>query len=936
MKFNRLRWHSLKTRVTLFTLVLFLTSIWSLVFYADSALRQDVKSLLGKQQYLTASLLAAEVNRELESSLHTLNLVAAEITPEMMSNRKLLQKTIESLPIFQEKFTTGTYITDSQGVAIASMPLSVNRLELSYLDRDYIRDVLKSGLPVIGQPVIGRVVNVPVLGLSVPIFDQYKNVIGVLAGVINLTNTKALVELHQTYLDKEERFLIVDAKHRMIVTASEQDRILEQLPPVGVNLALDRFIDGFEGVEIFVNPKGEEVLTAVKQIPIAGWYAGISLSTQVAFAPIRKLERNFLLAAIFLSLFASAMAWWILSRQLAPLQLMAAQLSGYMDGQHTELKLTYDRSDEIGQLVQSFNRLIDELANRQKLLKDSTELHRMAFRTSPDAVSISKIPSGVYLDVNDGFTKLFGWSRDEVVGKTSSDLEIWLHREDRNGFIQTLESTGHCENFEVTFLTRNGKPIPALVSGNTMILNGEPCLLAITHDISIRKAALEEIQELSFTDTMTGLPNRRFYSERFIESLSYSLAHDQLCALIYIDLDNFKSLNESFGHDKGDLLLRQVAKRIKESVRDIDLIMRISGDKFLVLLENLNSSAQLATVETEQIMIKLLKVLSLPYQLSGLEHFSSCSMGAALFGDQQESAVAVLNKAELAMYQAKASGRNTWRFYSPEMQVLVSARAILEASLREALRDQQFLLYYQPQVDEHGTVVGVESLIRWQSPQRGMVSPSDFIPLAEETGLIVPLGMWALEEACRQLVRWSENPERAHLTIAVNVSANQFNQEDFVSQVLSILQRTGALPDRLKLELTESVLVNQVERVIEKMNVLKSAGVKFSLDDFGTGFSSLSYLKRMPLDQLKIDQAFTRDILTDANDEAIAKTVVALGKTLGFSVIAEGVETQAQRHTLFAIGCVLYQGYLFSKPLPIEELESYLISRSQDDEADLS
>lgn len=936
MNFNRLRLHSLKTRVTLFTLVVFLLSIWSLVLFADRTLRQDVQSLLGKQQHLTASLLAAEVNRELESGLHALSRVAAQITPQMMGDPATLQKTIESFPIFQERFNTGTYVADSKGVAIASLPLSTNRAGLSYLDRDYIQGVLKSGRPVIGRPVIGRVVNAPVLGLGVPIFDQYKNVIGVLAGVINLTSANSLVELHQTYMGKEERFLIVDAKHRIIVTASEQDRVMEQLPPVGVSRALDRFIDGFEGVDIFINPRGDEILTAVKHIPIAGWYAAIALPTQIAFAPIRKLERNLMLAAVLLSLFASGMAWWILGRQLAPLQKMASQLSAFKGQDHAELKLTYNRHDEIGQLVQSFNGLIEELSNRQKLLKESTELHRMAFRTSPDAVSMTKIPSGVYLDVNDGFTKLFGWSRNEVVGKTPTDLGMWQNQEDRSAFIQALQATGHCENFEATFLSRHGKPIPVLVSGNTMILNGERCLLAVTHDISIRKAAQEEIQELSFTDTLTGLPNRRFYSERFVESLARSIANHELNALIYIDLDNFKSLNESFGHDKGDLLLRQVAKRIKDNVRDTDFVMRITGDKFLILLESLSTSVQLATNEIELLMIKLLGVLSLPYQLSGLEYFSSCSMGAAVFGDEQESAAEVLNKAELAMYRAKAAGRNSWRVFSPEMQVLVSSRAMLEVHLREALRDHQFLLYYQPQVDEYGKMVGVESLIRWHSPQRGVVSPSDFIPLAEETGLIVPLGLWALEEACRQLVRWSAIPERAHLTIAVNVSANQFNQEDFVAQVLSILKRTGAQADRLKLELTESVLVNQVERVIEKMNLLKIVGVKFSLDDFGTGFSSLSYLKRMPLDQLKIDQSFTRDILTDMNDEAIARTVVALGKTLGFSVIAEGVETRSQRNMLYAMGCVLYQGYLFSKPLSIEELESYLVSNAQDDEGHLS
>lgn len=925
--FQEMSWwrkHSLKTRVTLFTLVIFLIGIWSLVLYADRTLRQDIQVMLGKQQYLTASMLAAEVNREIETALHTLSVVAANIDPEIIDDRPALQKMLESLPVFQDRFSAGAFITDSRGVAIASVPSSVNRVDLSYGDRDYIQEVLKSARPVVGRPVIGKRLNVPVLGLGVPILDANKAVIGVMAGIVNLSDSNALMALHKTYLGKNERFLIVDAKNRLIIAASEPNRIMEQLPPEGVNPPLDRFINGFEGTEIFVSPVGDEVLASVKTVPIASWYAAVVMPAQVAFEPIRTLEQNLLLAAVLLSLIAGGLTWWVLSRQLAPLQRVVANLSKYAEGDQSSLTLNYDRNDEIGQLIQSFNKLLGVLEHRQKLLQESNELHRVAFKTSPDAVSITRLSDGMYLDVNDGFTQLFGWSHDEVVGRTSLQIAIWPNLDDRVTFMNTLLHNGHCENFETTFLSNDGKLIPAIVSGNKLMLNGELCLLAVTHDISLRKAAQVEIQELSYTDSMTGLPNRNFYEDRFKQSLSKNLIHHELSALIYIDLDNFKSLNESFGHEKGDVLLRTVATRIKECLRQTDVAMRIGGDKFLVLLEPLSRYEQSAVVDVQEIAIKLLNVLSQPYHLSGLEYFSTCSMGIALFGDKEERATEALNKAELAMYQAKSAGRNFWRFYDPQMQLLVSSRTTLEANMREALRRGQFLLHYQVQVDEFGRVIGVESLIRWLSPQQGMIPPTEFIPMAEETGLILPLGMWALEAACQQLVEWSVRPERAHLTIAVNVSVSQFSQVDFVPMVMDIIQRTGASPHSLKLELTESVLINQIDSVIEKMKSLRGIGVQFSLDDFGTGFSSLSYLKRMPLDQLKIDQAFIRDILIDQNDEAIARTVIDLGRSLGFSVIAEGVETEAQRNALYAMGCVLYQGYLFGRPLPIDELEHYL------------
>ena len=351
---------------------------------------------------------------------------------------------------------------------------------------------------------------------------------------------------------------------------------------------------------------------------------------------------------------------------------------------------------------------------------------------------------------------------------------------------------------------------------------------------------------------------------------------------------------------------------------------RLGGDEFVVMIEGLSENPDEAATQAKTVGEKILATFTQPYLLAGHENRSTPSIGVTLFSGHQSSIEELLKQADLAMYQSKTAGRNNLRFFDPEMQAIVTNRAALEVELREAVRQQQFILYYQAQVDGDGRLTGVEALVRWQHPQRGLVSPANFIPLAEETGLILPLGLWVLETACTQLAKWAAQTNMAHLSVAVNVSANQLHQADFVAQVLAVLSRTGANPQRLKLELTESLLVVNVENTIAKMTTLKAQGVGFSLDDFGTGYSSLSYLKRLPLDQLKIDQSFVRDILIDPNDAAIAKMVIALAASLGPTVIAEGVETEAQRDFLARQGCHAYQGYLFSRPLPLDEFEAFV------------
>jgi len=540
----------------------------------------------------------------------------------------------------------------------------------------------------------------------------------------------------------------------------------------------------------------------------------------------------------------------------------------------------------------------------------------------------------VILRVNRAFTEITGYSAEEAIGQTPRLLRSGRQDADfYRAMWQDVRRTGAWQG-EIWNRRKNGEVYPewltiSAVKGD----DGETShYVATLTDITLRKSAEDEIQHLAFYDPLTHLPNRRLLLDRLERALASSARHKRYGALMLLDIDNFKTLNDTLGHAVGDQLLLEVATRLTASVREGDTVARLSGDEFVVILEDLDAEA-MAAAQAENVAVKMRAALNQPYlldlafsedKLGKRSHHSTSSIGITMFRGHTATVDELMQRADTAMYQAKAAGRNTLRFFDPQMQAVVTARATLEADLREAVRQGQFVLYYQVQVDGLGQRTGAEALIRWQHPRRGLIAPAHFIPQAEETGLILPLGHWVLETACAALTAWQDRPELAQLTLAVNVSAHQFHQAGFVEQVLQVLAKSGAEPRKLKLELTESLLLDDVEDVIAKMSALKAHGVGFALDDFGTGYSSLSYLKRLPLDQLKIDQSFIWDVLTDPNDAAIAQTIIALSQTMGLSVIAEGVEREEQRDFLAGLGCHAYQGYLFSRPLPREEFERFM------------
>jgi len=574
--------------------------------------------------------------------------------------------------------------------------------------------------------------------------------------------------------------------------------------------------------------------------------------------------------------------------------------------------------------------VVQDITQRKQMeqaLRESESRLRMVLQRLPVGVCLLEA-DGRLSYRNEEFVRISGYTEQEVptlaawwehaypdLAQRAHYQELWQQlahvAATSDGIIAGAEYLIHC---------KDGRQRPVEVTGVPL---GERMVVSM-RDLSERKAAAEEIHNLAFYDLLTQLPNRRLLRDRLQQALVTASRHGALGALLLLDIDDFKTLNETQGHEKGDALLRQVAQRLREVVPGDDTVARLGGDEFAVLLADLGDTAHEAALRSGAVGEKILAALRQPFDLDGEVHHSSISMGVTLFSGQDaaETVNELLKRADLAMYQAKAAGRDTLCFYEPAMQASVTARAALEADMRTALAQGQFVLYYQPQW-ERERIVGAEALLRWLHPHDGFVSPAQFIPLAEQSGLIVPLGTWVLQQACAQLVRWAQEPALAlaQLTLAVNVSPRQFRQTDFVAQVLAALASHGTDPRRLKLELTEGLLLEDTEATIAKMGELKRYGVGFALDDFGTGYSSLAYLKRLPFDQLKIDQSFVRDVLTDPNDAAIARTIVALGASLGLSVVAEGVETEAQRAFLERHQCHSWQGYLLGRPMPVQDFE---------------
>ena len=585
------------------------------------------------------------------------------------------------------------------------------------------------------------------------------------------------------------------------------------------------------------------------------------------------------------------------------------------DGSLYDVEVSVNFNREAQQLFAFFRDITERKQNQSRL--------RIAAVTfdSPEGIMVTDT-SGTILQVNRAFQEITGFSPEEVIGKQPSILSSGRHD---NAFYKELwaqlQAMGYWSG-EIWDRRKNGQIYPKWLSitavKNECAMDSE--YVAIFSDISERKRAEEEIRNLAFYDDLTKLPNRRLLQDRIEHALAASVRNGQYGAVLFLDMDKFKLLNDTFGHHFGDIMLIEVANRLKFAIREADSVARIGGDEFVVLLEKLGESVSDASHKAAMVAEKIRAALAVPYHIHDYVHHSTPSIGVRLFGEADLTVEDLLKHADAAMYEAKSGGRNQVRFYDPELQKVLETRISLEADLRKALESGQFQLYYQPQCNVEQRIIGVEALIRWLHPERGLIPPADFIPIAEETSMILDIGQWVLTTACRQLGEWQRQSAMQHLHMSVNVSAHQFKIHDFVKSVKAAILAHAIDPTALKLELTESVIVNDVDEVKAKMLALKALGVQLALDDFGTGYSSLAYLKQLPLDQLKIDKSFVRDIASDPGDEAMVKAIIDMAGNFNLQVIAEGVESLEQLDYLKQYGCDTFQGYLFGRPVPASDL----------------
>lgn len=648
------------------------------------------------------------------------------------------------------------------------------------------------------------------------------------------------------------------------------------------------------------------------QVSVVMSKAALSQTTTDIF--VANMATSFSFALLFLFLIR-----FLTNRMTRPLNQLSASMGRAKAGE-SEVRAVLAGPKDISDMAHAFNSMMVVLEEREAALRVAA----IAFEIEEGMIVTDS--NEEIIRVNRVFTKLAGYSAEEAIGKNLSMLKS--DRQDAEFYPRMLEVL-YRDNYwqgEIWNRRKDGEIYPewltitAVVGKDGKITN----YICAFFDITERKQAEDKIHNLAFYDPLCQLPNRRLLFDRLHQAVTTSARNRTCAGLLFIDLDNFKILNDTRGHDIGDLLLIEVGQRLQTCIRESDTLARLGGDEFVVLLEELSEDRTQAAVQAREVGEKVLKAINQPYMLKDIEQYSSASIGISLFANYRQNLDDLLKQADTAMYAAKKAGRNTLRFFDPAMQEALKIHSQLEAGMRKALPKHEFRLYYQVQVDSKQRPIGAEALIRWEHPEQGMISPALFIPVAEDTGLILLLGQWVLQTACAQLKEWESNPLTRELSLAVNVSARQFRQPGFVKQVSEMIEQNLINPSRLKLELTESTVLENVVDTIAKMHALKLIGVRFSMDDFGTGYSSLAYLTQLPLDQLKIDQSFVRNIGTKSTDSMIVQTIIGMANNLGIEVIAEGVETHAQRDFLWGAGCMLYQGYLFGRPVPVEEFTALL------------
>ena len=820
---------------------------------------------------------------------------------------------LQNLTLLNPSYANAGY-TNLQGqVVCTAVPLPGGK-PVNHARTEWFQSVLQKKNFNIGRPFLGPMSGKWVSVLSVPIWNARHEMVGVANTPLDLNTFDPNIPSELLPNGSRYGFFSVDGV-MVWRNVDPQNSIGTQPDTEAARLIVYGSEREFEAVA------SDDVTRFITTVPMPdfGMVAWVGIPSTVLYAEAmhQVMIASIILLVMIIFIYLIAI---VIARKITVPVAMLESSSRAVRGGDFSVRATICGPSEIAAVAEEFNATL----NTHQRNVEQLQIAATAFESHESMIITDA--NTVILQVNKAFTESTGYTAEEAVGKTPSLLKSGRHNKD---FYQemwsTLIQTGTWRG-EVWDKRKNGEIFPKfLIITAVKNLNG-----VITHyigqhiDITERKAAEEKIHNLAFYDPLTQLPNRRLLMDRLQHALAACGRSGRLGALLFIDLDNFKTLNDTLGHETGDLLLKQVAQRLTTCVRGGDTVSRLGGDEFVLILENLDDHSIEAATLAENISDKIKNTFNQVFKLGEHEYKCTSSIGVTLFEGYQYPIEELMKQADIAMYQAKKAGRNAVCFYDQKMQDTILARVLLEGELNKAFDQEQFVLHYQVQVDRTSRPVGAEALVRWLHPVRGLIYPDEFIALAEESGLILPMGHFVMANACQQLANWATQPEMMHLTISINVSAKQFHLPIFVEEVLALVEYFGIDPAKLKLEITESMLLDNVDKTIVKMNELKSYGINFSIDDFGTGYSSLQYLKRLPLDQVKIDQSFVRDIATSRNDKVIVKTIIAMAQSMSMEVIAEGVETEEQRLILMEDGCTSFQGYLFGRPVPIEQFEVIL------------
>jgi diguanylate cyclase (GGDEF)-like protein/PAS domain S-box-containing protein len=660
-----------------------------------------------------------------------------------------------------------------------------------------------------------------------------------------------------------------------------------------------------------------------------GWRYYLCVPVSEIMASTHELFLNLLEMILFIGILNGFLVFTMTGKTITNrIEKLTDSINGYTENQSLRIANQLSGNDEISNAVFAFDKMANDIEMQQIKIKESHDQFEALVMNIPGVTYRCALDvNWTMLFISDSIEELSGYPASDFIENAVRDYNSIIYVDDLNYVNAEFDDVALKRPFilEYRIVHRSGEIRWVHEHGRAVFNENDKAkfLDGFILDITERKKAEQEIERLAFYDSLTDLPNRRLLQDRLKIALAMSKYHQKYSALLFIDLDNFKNLNDTLGHDIGDLLLQKVAQRLKLCVRDCDTVARLGGDEFVMMIEDLSSKEIKAAEQAETLGEMILSSLNQNYKLDIHDYKITPSIGITLFNGLEASIDELLKQADIAMYQSKAAGKNALSFYNPQMQQKINARVELEKDLNRAINEYEFILYYQAQV-HHEEIVGAEVLIRWNHPKKGLIAPDAFIPLAEETGLIIPIGQWVLETACAQIKEWESHSNMKHLQLAVNVSSKQFQQPSFVAQIRALLENSGIIPNRLKIELTESLLLDNVESTIAKMIALRELGVCFSMDDFGTGYSSLSYLTKLPLNQLKIDQAFIRNMGQKTSDAIIVQTIIGMTRNLDIDVIAEGVETAVQRDFLKLHDCNVYQGYFFSKPVPLNDFEQLL------------